>query len=238
MKSATQYTDLLDTLRAVETPEGITLDLHIAGPTVRALAWLIDFLIRFAILAASMVALLMLGATGYGLWLLLFFLLEWFYPVAFEVYRDGATPGKRALGIKVVSDNGAPVDFSASLIRNLLRAADFLPFLYGFALLSMLLNRDFKRLGDLAAGTLVIYRRHNDQAPELPAGPSMQPAQPLSAAEQKLIITFTERSSRLNPERQAELAGLLDGLADRNKNAAPLVEQLHAQARWFVGSAS
>ncbi len=238
MQNATLNTELLDTLRAIETPEGITLDLHVAGPVVRALAWLIDFLIRFAILAVAMTGLLALGNTGYGLWLLLFFLLDWFYPVVFEIYRDGATPGKRALGIKVVSDNGAAVDFSASLIRNLLRAADFLPFMYGFALLSMLLNSDFKRLGDLAAGTLVIYRQHDHQTPDLPPGPSLQPLQPLSTAEQKLIITFSERSAHLNPERQAELAALLDNLLGSDAGSASPVEQLHAQARGFVGSRS
>ena len=66
------------------------------------------------------------------------FLLEWFYPVFFEVYRNGATPGKQALNLAVVQDDGIPVGWSASMVRNLLRTADLLPFLYGCGLLSMM----------------------------------------------------------------------------------------------------
>ncbi len=92
------------------------------------------------------------------MYLIVAFLLEWLYPVAFELTRWGATPGKRALGLKVVMDNGLPVTPAASLTRNLLRVADFLPFLYGFATVCLLTRRDFKRLGDLAAATLVVYQ--------------------------------------------------------------------------------
>lgn len=222
---------LLDTQRTVETPEGIALDLRVAGPVVRALAWLLDSLLKYSVLIACLMGLAYLGSTGFGLWLLGFFLLEWFYPVFFEVYRDGATPGKRVLGLKVVSDNGAPVDFSASLIRNLLRAADFMPVLYGFGLVSMLLNRDFKRLGDLAAATIVIYRERSavfSQA-DLPQGPQRQPNTPLSPAEQRLIINFAERSARLSDDRQNELAALLPALAENR-------DHLLAQARWSLGS--
>ena len=90
--------------------------------------------------------------------LILFFALEWLYPVAFELSRWGATPGKRVMGLKVVMDSGLPITPAASFTRNLLRVADFLPMLYGFALASMLIRKDFKRLGDIAAATLVVYR--------------------------------------------------------------------------------
>lgn len=85
------------------------------------------------------------------------FLLEWFYPIIFEVYRQGQTPGKKVMAIKVLQDNGIPVGWPTSLIRNLLRAVDFLPMMYGFGVVSMLIARNFRRLGDLAAGTLVVY---------------------------------------------------------------------------------
>ena len=84
-------------------------------------------------------------------------MLEWFYPVIFELTLSGATPGKRVFGLKVVMDNGLPITPAASITRNLLRTADFLPFFYGFAIVSMLTRRDCKRLGDIAAATMVVH---------------------------------------------------------------------------------
>ena len=143
---------MLDTLRRVPTPEGFELTLRLAGPVPRALAYAIDIAIRAAIYLALSMSLPALVGGGTGLMLIAAFLLEWFYPVAFEVWWGGATPGKRAFGLAVLSDNGTPVTFGASVTRNLLRAVDFLPMLYAFGLVSMLVSRDFKRLGDLAAG--------------------------------------------------------------------------------------
>jgi len=147
---------LLDTARAVETPEGVTIDLRVAGPVPRALAFAIDFGIRALVYLGLAVGLATLGRFGTGVLLIAFFGLEWFYPVLFEVYGQGATPGKRMLGLRVVHDDGVPVGWSGAMIRNLLRAVDFLPFFYGCGLVSMLLTRDFKRLGDLAARTVVV----------------------------------------------------------------------------------
>jgi uncharacterized RDD family membrane protein YckC len=227
---------LLDTLRPVETPEGIALELRLAGPVVRALAWTIDSLLKYGLLWLCFIALTALGTTGYGLLLIAVFLMEWFYPVLFEVYSDGATPGKRMLKLKVVSDNGAPVDFSASLIRNLLRTADFMPLCYGFGLMCMLLNRNFKRLGDLAASTIVIYRDADVVQPLLPAGPALPLPLTLAPAEQQLLINFAERSHHLNPQRQAELADYLQALTGKTGSAA--TGQLLANARWLLGSKS
>src|SRR4051812_32435852 len=98
-----------------------------------------------------------LGGIGVAFLLILFFALEWCYPIAFELTSSGATPGKRVFGLKVVMDNGLPITPAASVTRNLLRAADFLPFGYGFAITSMLLRGDCKRLGDIAAATLVVH---------------------------------------------------------------------------------
>ncbi len=228
--------ELLDTLRAVETPEGITLDLRLAGPAPRALAWLIDSLIKYVILLGILLGLGFLGETGLGFWFLSLFLLEWFYPVLFELYWNGATPGKKAFSLQVINDNGTPVDGSASVIRNLLRAADFLPLFYGFGLVSLLVNRDFKRLGDLAAGTVVIYQERPVKPIPLPVGPSWQPLFPLSLTERRVLIDFAERSAALNPARRAELAGVLDVLAAfQNEHNTDAVETLLANARWLRG---
>ena len=226
--------DLLDTLRASETPEGIALELRVAGPVIRILAWLLDSLIKYAFLIVFMLGLTYFGQTGWGLWLIAFFVLEWFYPVWFEVYWAGATPGKRIAGLKVVMDSGAPVDFGTSLIRNLLRAADFLPVMYGFGLVSMLFSTDSKRLGDLAAGTVVIYDNQQlNQPMTLQPGPVLQPNQILSLNEQRLLLNFAERSPRLNPERQAELANVLKPLT--NSDGEQAVAHLLANARWLAG---
>jgi len=98
-----------------------------------------------------------LGKAGWGVILIVAFFVEWLLPAWFETAWGGQTPGKRLFRLVVLNDDGTPVRWPGALTRNLLRAADFLPFLYGVGLLSMLMNRDFKRLGDLAAGTVVVY---------------------------------------------------------------------------------
>ncbi len=199
----------IDTLRLHETPEGMDLALRVAGPAPRALALSVDLVIRLA-LSAVLVPLLVFSGTGMGLALLGAFFLEWLYPVVFEV-RSGATPGKRALGLRVVHDDGTPVGLPASLIRNLLRVVDFLPAFYGVGLVSTLVDRDFRRLGDLAAGTLVVHQRRGlgrSAAPPLEALPAAPPPG-LSLATQQALLAFRERAPRLSSARRAELAETL-----------------------------
>ncbi len=226
----------LDTLHHLETPEGIELNLRVAGLVARALAWGVDGLIRYGALWGLLMVLMLLGEGGFGLWLIALFLTEWLYPALFEVYAGGATPGKKALGLKVIHTNGTPVDWPAALIRNLLRAVDFLPLFYGFGLVALLSNRNFQRLGDLAAGTLVIYRDLPNSAPHWPPGPVLPPPFPLNPADQQLLIDFAERSATLNPDRQAELADVLAGHTGRYGVAG--VERLRAYARWLTGESS
>ena len=112
------FESLLDTVRSYETPEGIALELRLAGPVVRALAWIIDLGIRVALYLALIYGLALFGGVGTGLMLIGLFLIEWFYPTLFEVLR-GATPGKQAMGLTVIHDNGTPLGWAAGLIRNL-----------------------------------------------------------------------------------------------------------------------
>ena len=149
---------MLDTTRRVATPEGIELTLRLAGPVPRAIAWVIDLALRLAVVFAVMLASAPLGRAGMGIVLLTAFFVEWLLPAWFEALWRGQTPGKRAMRLRVLNDDGTPVQWPGALTRNLLRAVDFLPFLYGTGLVSMLMNRDFKRLGDLAAGTVVVYQ--------------------------------------------------------------------------------
>jgi uncharacterized RDD family membrane protein YckC len=200
---------LLDTARGVETPEGVTIDLRVAGPVPRSLSFAIDFAIRALCYLGLAAGLATLGRFGTGVLLIAFFGLEWFYPVLFEVYAEGATPGKRMLGLRVVHDDGVPVGWSGAMIRNLLRAVDFLPFFYGSGLVSMLATRDFKRLGDLAARTVVVYRETATPPLHLPEATPRPPAVPLTLAEQQAILAFAARVPSLTIERVKELAAIV-----------------------------
>ncbi len=221
----------LDTSRAYETPEGIILELKIAGPVVRACAWAIDAAIRLVIYIVIPLVFSFFGGLGMAVTLIGFFLIEWFYPVLFEVH-SGATPGKKAMGINVIHDNGTPISWSSSLIRNLLRAADFFPFMYGAGLLTMLANRDFKRLGDLAAGTLVVYR---DKATERYILPEIAPRPPppeLTIDELRTFLEFSERSERISTERLVELAEVIAEMTGKRREVG--VNEIHAYANWLA----
>jgi uncharacterized RDD family membrane protein YckC len=225
---------MLDTARDVPTPEGIELSLRLAGPVSRALAWLIDLVVRIAAIAVLGTALGILGGFGLGLMFILWFALEWLYPAAFEVWFGGATPGKRSLGLTVLHDDGTPVRLPASLTRNLLRAVDFLPFFYGFGLLSMLMSRDLKRLGDLAAGTVVVYREPAAQHAAVPLAPPVTPPVALLLAEQRAILDFATRSGALTEERAAELAALVPHLTGHRLGQGAL-QQLVGIANFLIG---
>lgn len=229
MRAAT----MLDTSQTVPTPEGVDLALVPAGAVPRASAFAIDLVIRLVIVGLLAVLLGLLGRLGQGLFLLIVFLLEWFYPVVFEVFGGGATPGKRSVGLVVVESDGRPVGLAASVIRNLLRTADFLPFLFGFGILFMLFHPRFQRLGDLAAGTLVVWAPAPLRTPALPDAPVRAPGLRLRLAEQKALIAFAERSPRLSAERQAELANILAPLTQTQGTDG--VTRLQGMARWLAG---
>ena len=225
---------MLDTRRSIETPEGVELGLRLAGPVVRGYAWIIDVLIRTALYTGIWVVFfLVMGKFGMGLALIAVFLVEWFYPVVFELYNMGATPGKRSMGIKVVHDDGTEVTLQSSLLRNLLRAVDFLPFLYGFGLLSMMFNRDFKRLGDLTAGTIVIYTDKLGEASNIKKMSPQTPPISLAAPEQKAIIQYAERLDLFTPQRCSELANILEAVTHEKDDKG--VQRLLQYANWMMG---
>lgn len=200
---------LLDTRQSLETPEGALLPLTPAGFGVRALAQLLDILIRYGIVIVIFIILSLLGRMGTGIALILAFLLEWFYPVYFEVSRQGRTPGKKWMGIRVVNDDGTPITFGPSLLRNLLRFVDFLPMLYLTGIIASLCNRQFKRLGDLAAGSMVIYEAPPAREPSFDVRGQLPVPADFSTDEQRALLAFAERSKYLSAERQSELATIL-----------------------------
>jgi uncharacterized RDD family membrane protein YckC len=231
----------LDTLRAVETPEGIALTLRPAGAAPRVLAYLIDLFIRFLLFFGIAIAARALRGLGPAVMLISFFALEWLYPVAFELSRRGATPGKRAMGLQVVMDSGLPVTPAASLLRNLLRTADFMPGAYALGLAAMLMRPDFKRLGDMAAGTLVVYadaaRLDGELPAATPAAAPMPPARPLAAREQLAIVTWAGRANRLTPARFDELAQLAASVCAPSESSMndDTADRLLGVAHWLSG---
>lgn len=223
----------LDTLLYLETPEGIELPLRPAGLPVRVLAFAIDLLLRAALLALTGAAWLYLGKFGSGLASISAFILLWWYMVLFEVFNQGRTPGKQLLGLQVIHSDGTPVGWAGSLTRNLLRVVDLLPFAYCIGILSILSNANFQRLGDLAAGTLVIYQSRASARLPMPEVSACPSPLPLTLAEQQAFISFTERHQQLSIQRSEELAAIIAPALQIPKSQA--VTQLHSIARGIVG---
>lgn len=224
---------MLDTVREIHTPEGVALRLPAAGPVPRALAWLMDSAIRFGCVMLAGIVLGVLGATGSGMWLVLLFVMTWGYPILFEVLWHGQTPGKRVMGLKVVAADGAPVAWMASITRNLLRVADGLPLCYAFGLLSCLIDPWSRRLGDLAASTLVIHVEPAHAIAALTVQGIATPQWPMQPGEQEAVIAFAERLPQLSAERQQELADIAQPLTGER---GPMgVVRLAGIANWLLG---
>lgn len=224
---------MLDTLKQVETPEGVILLLRPAGVVPRAAAWAIDGVFRFAIFVLFSSVLGALGVAGTGIIFVTMFLLYWFYMVLFECLNHGRTPGKLAMGLRVVSTDALPVSWTASVVRNLLRVADMLPALYAFGLASMLIGRDSRRLGDRVAGTLVVHDRPPRKAGMPRNVEAQRPPFLLTTGEQVTLLSFAERSNYLTEARQMELADLLEPVTGLTGPKA--VKRMLAYAGWIAG---
>lgn len=211
-----------DTLQPVELADGVEIHLRVAGPAARSVAWLLDLLIFGVIMVAILIALSILAAgagkmTVMGIFLLCLFFLSWFYNVFFEMGKRAATPGQRAMGLKVASVSGAPVRLPQSIIRNLLRVIDLMPGFYLFGLTCCLFTRRFQRLGDLVADTVVIYA---DPKPDKNAvlQVNAEPVAPplvLTRAEQAAMLQFLERAPQWSDARKTELTDLLEPLTGK-----------------------
>ncbi|MAG32641.1 MAG: RDD family protein [Deltaproteobacteria bacterium] len=202
----------------LETPEGIDLELSPAGPAPRGLAILIDGAITQIGTTIALLLLSLGGSAGVGLYLILLFLVEWFYPVLFEVLRGGQTPGKKMIGLRVVNADATPIGWNASIVRNLLRVVDFFPLFYVGGIVSMLISSRYQRLGDLAADTLVVHAARMEDlglgllaADDDRLGARIAPVS-LSAADQRAILAYAERRSDLSLERAVELSNVLEPL--------------------------
>lgn len=239
----------LDLTVAVTTPENISFEYQIAGPFRRLPAMLLDVAVRwlvvFAIVIIAVFSGIVANIPGSGTMLtvgiiLSVFLLSWFYGLAFEVWWNGQTPGKRAMNLRVVSVDGRPINAAQATIRNFIRVADFFPYvstevffegsgMYIFptllvSLTCMLMTRRFQRLGDLAAGTMVVIDERGWHAKKVavddPRVPSLAEFIPsgfrMSRSMAKTIALYMERRPQMSPARQHQVAMIL---------ARPLLEQ-------------
>ena len=172
------------------------------------------------------------GDFGVGLLLIVAFTSLWFYNVLFEVLNHGATPGKRAVSLRVMNTNGTPVGWTGSLIRNLIRFVDSLPGCYAFGCVSVLFTERFQRLGDLAAGTIVVHQPRQALPIRSAESDTIAVPVPLSPDEQQAIMSFGERAPALSKGRAEELAAL-------TKELIPDVDatRLKAHANWLTGGA-
>lgn len=226
---------LLDTVREVYTPEGVALRLPAAGPVPRAMAWLIDAGIRYAVLSVFSMILAMSGEAGMGVYLVLLFATMWGYPIIFEAMMDGQTPGKRAMSLRVIAADGAPVGWLASFARNLLRTVDFLPLGYAVGVIVGYTDPWGRRLGDMVAKTVVIHAPREPSHPLSRLEGAYAPSMPLQPQEQAAVIAFAERAQALTPARQEELANIAAPAV--GSGGALGVRRLQGVANWLLGRA-
>jgi len=227
----------IDSTIAVVTPENIAFQYQAAGPFRRLPAFLIDFCIRAGVLFVVGMMLgfsgLIIGALGGALLIVFAFVLEWFYGGLFETYWNGQTPGKRLMGIRVLSIDGQPINGLQAVMRNVLRFADMMPpypfpffqYIEGMppalffptfvvGLITSTLNRRFQRLGDVVCGTIVVIEERSwlfgvakiedERAGRLAA---YVPANyKVSRSMARMLATYVERRRFFSPARRREIA--------------------------------
>jgi len=170
----------------IDTPENVAIAFPVAGIGSRFLAAIIDTLLIAGLQVLVNVTLVLavlafsegdslMGGVAAG-WLvaafgLLAFVFFWGYYIFFDVVWNGQSPGKRIVGLRVIRQDGMPISLAESAIRNILRLVDFLPISYGVGLVTMFFDRHARRLGDLAAGTLVVWDRKAEPLRQLISKP-------------------------------------------------------------------
>ena len=240
----------IDLTAVITTPENIQFEYRIAGPFRRLPSFLLDFAIRMMCVITFYIIAFLVGGTallpvGMILFLIMLvaFAFDWFYGLFFESYWNGQTPGKWLTQIRVISVDGRPINAYQATVRNFLRLADFAPMVsfeafvtdappayavptFLVALICMTLSPRFQRLGDLAAGTMVVVNERSwvpsNVKLEDPRVASLSEHIPpnfrMSSTLAKAIALYAERRSRISVGRRTELASHL---------ARPLLKQFN-----------
>jgi len=214
----------LDNRVTFATPEGVVLELVLAGLGSRFLARLLDTVIQGALIIALAIGIAATRAPG---WILamsfgFIFLIVFAYDVLFEVLNNGRTIGKQAAGIRVLGQGGEPIRFLASAVRNIVRIIDFLPVFYLVGSISIVTTEHDQRLGDLAAGTIVARDRFPGltlTAPPItvtPAAVATWDVSAVSTTEVQAVRQFLDRRLDLRaPARAYFAADLVNRLAPK-----------------------
>jgi uncharacterized RDD family membrane protein YckC len=202
----------------IDTPEQISLELPLAGIGSRFLGLAIDTLLQFLLYVIGAFALAFAAAVGisrYVRWIhipvnwipavviLFAFCVYWGYFAFFEIIWKGQTPGKRVAKIRVIKESGRPINAYEAIARNLLRAIDGLPGMYGVGIVCMMMNRQNRRLGDYVAGTVVVHDKRADEVklewnPATEAAASNPQLALIGPEELVLIETYLHRRSEMD----------------------------------------
>lgn len=202
----------------ITTPEHVPIRLEPAGAGSRFLATLIDSFMITAISTTlgSLLFIVLPGGIAAALIITINFILTWGWHVFFETKKQGRTPGKRALRLRVIDSRGLPVSLYQSLVRNIVRALDFAPAFYGIGAIALLLSPTRRRLGDVVADTLVIRdaqplaykgqlasdRRHNSlRTPRV----LRLIRNRISLEERELLLTLCLRADRMTAAARYDL---------------------------------
>jgi uncharacterized RDD family membrane protein YckC len=243
-----EYADRIE----IATPEGVDLEVELAGLGSRFVAELLDYVLKGLVIGALAILLYAIGSgVATAVFLVLAFAVWFGYDVLFEVLAGGRTPGKRACGLRVVRTGGGPVGFRTSAIRNLLRIVDGPLTSYVAGMVAILVSKQNQRLGDMAAGTLVVREpspprrsRRADAVPPPPPAPWTKPlpdagvqwdVSAISQEEFAAVRQFLERRWAIDPAARQRLAWqLAEGLRPKvagvppGLQGEPLLEQLAA----------
>jgi uncharacterized RDD family membrane protein YckC len=205
------------------TAEGVELEYTLAGLGSRFLATVVDTVIQLLLVAAILLIAWQSVAhflAGWSVWVIaltvlcLFAIVDGYY-VFFETLWSGQTPGKRSAGLRVLRDDGFPLDFRSAMIRNAMRMVDFLPAFYAVGAASILLHHTHRRIGDIVAATLVVREREEASRDVGPSAFSWQgeavvdmplPLHLLTPQHVDLAETFLRRRGQLAPDLRARMA--------------------------------
>lgn len=242
---------LPDTDLVVTTPERVSFDYQVAGLGTRAIAQLLDLLILAGVLLGIWFAAIAVSQTGSNTVAVLLAIIGSFVVVfgyfwACEAFWSGQTVGKRVFRLRAVGDRGEPMTFVQAGIRNIVRIVDFLPYAYGVGIVVLFINGKGKRLGDLAAGTVVVKDSDSLQlwqlpggrpAPAEPAPPGVAPTVPFAPATpeelqlrrldpelRRFVTSYARRRGALPLPMRAQLAAVVES---HLKAAAPDVFAQH-----------
>lgn len=226
----------LEDRMSIATPEGVEVELTLAGIGSRFMAGALDYTIQLVVIVAMALILQPAGGAGAAIFTSAAFAMIFFYDVLFEVLGGGRTPGKRVNGLRVVRSGGRPITFTRSALRNILRLIDILPGMYAVGMTVMFISPRNQRVGDLAAGTYVVRDRHGDsRRPEgafVPAVDS-EPARTwdmtgVSAEDVATVRAFLERRSELSDEARRDIGRqLAERLRPRVGGVPPDVQDEH-----------